>query len=823
VEAHKEAVRDEFRLRLVEDAFADARYAVRTLRRNPTFCTVAVLTIGIGVGATTSIFSIVDGVLLRSLPWPGAERLVVPRSVELKSGDQWSTAYADYLDWKAEGVFESASVFQAREMNLAGPETAERVEAAIVSTDFFGTLGLRPVLGRDFRADESEPDAPRVVVVSHQLWSRQLGADAFVLGRTLRIGGVPREVVGVLPPGKAFPFDAHAWVPLSIDPADRPDYERRDNFVFGSIARLKADRTLAETRAHLAALASRVAGDEPRTRAGVSVTAVPLLDFVVGDDLPRALWLFMAAVVLVLLIGCFNLANLLLGRAATRRREFAIRGAIGAGRGRLVRQLLAESLVLALAGGLVGVVLAAAGVRVLVALAPQDVPRLDGVSLDAAALGFALAACVISAFVFGLAPAAALASGRLAGALGDGDWRSTVGKRGRRARNLLASAEVALSLMLLVGAGLLLSSLRHLGNVDPGFDRKGVLTFALSLQGERYDDRVVRTETYRALLERTQAVPGVDQASIASALPLGGGGFYLGRSFLAEGEPDPPAGRELSGMWTAVGPGYFRTLRLPVLQGREFTASDTAESTPVMIVNQEFARRMFPAGGALGRRVQSSRDEKVLREIVGVTNDVRYFGAADKAQPLVYVPHSQDSYRSMVLVVRTAADAAAVTPAIRGLVREIDAGLALGQVRTMDEAFATSVASHRFGATLLTVFSAVALLLASIGLYGVISYAVAQRSREFGIRLALGARRRDISGLVLREGIALAVAGAAVGLVGALLASRTMAALLYGIQPTDHPTYGAVLALILGVATLASWLPAHRASRTDPMQVIRAE
>jgi putative ABC transport system permease protein len=658
------------------------------------------------------------------------------------------------------------------------------------------------------------------MVVSHELWSRQLGADPSVLGRTLRIGGVPREVVGVLPPGKAFPFDARAWVPLRIDPVDRPDYERRDNYIFGSIARLKTYRTLEETRAHLAALASRVAGDEPRTREGVSVTAVPLLDFVVGDELPRALWLFMAAVVLVLLIGCFNMANLLLGRAATRRREFAIRGAVGAGRGRLVRQLLAESLVLALAGGLVGVVLAAAGVRILVAMAPQDIPRLDGVSLDAAALGFALATCVTSAFVFGLAPAATLASGRLAGALGDGDWRSTAGARGRRARNLLASAEVALSLMLLVGAGLLLSSLRHLGKVDPGFDRKGVLTFALSLQGERYDDRVVRTETYRALLERMQAVPGVDQASIASALPLGGGGFYLGRSFLAEGEPGPPAGRELSGMWTAVGPGYFRTLRLPVLEGREFTASDTAQSTPVMIVNQEFARRMFPGGGALGRRVQSSRDEKVLREIVGITKDVRYFGASDETRPLVYVPDAQDTYRSMVLVVRTAA---AVTPAIRRLVREIDVGLALGQVRTMDEAFSTSMASQRFGATLLMVFSAVALLLASIGLYGVISYAVAQRSREFGIRMALGARRRDISAMVLREGIALALAGAAVGLGGALLASRAMAALLYGIQPTDQPTYGTVLALILVVATLACWLPAHRASRSDPMQVLRTE
>jgi predicted permease len=823
VERHREAVRDEARPRLLEDLGQDARYAVRVLRAAPGFALAAIGTIGLGIGAMTAIFSTVNHVLLRPLPFPAAERLVVPQARNLEDGSQWNVTYADYEDWKSGGVFAHAALYQPADWNVADDGGAERLSGAVVTPDFFATLGIAPALGRFFVAEEYDPAAGRTVVLSHELWQRRFGGDRGIVGRTLRIGGRPREVVGVAPAGMGFPDDAALWAPLRVTPGDA-DMARRDNYVFSAIARLKPSEPLGRARATLQSIAERVRRDHPVTRKGVTITAVPLVDYVVGEDLPLTLWLLMGAVSLVLAIGCLNVANLLLSRAAGRGRELAVRIALGAGGGRLVRQLLTESLVLALAGSVLGAGLAFAGVRALARRAPEGTPRIEELALDPRALLFALAVSLVAAVLFGLAPALGMARRAvLSPTLADDDRRSTAGVRGRRIRRALASGEVALSLVLLVGSGLLLKSLAELHSTDPGFTTTGVVTASLTLQGERYDSDATTIAAIGEMLDRVSALPGVRRAAAASALPLGGGGFYLGRSFLAAGRPEPPAGTEVSGMWTVVTPGYFSTLRIPVVRGREFTGADRADANPVAVVNREFARRMFPGENPIGKRIRSWRDENVLREIVGVTDDVRYMGAGDEIGPLVYVPHAQDTWSSMILVVSTDGSSGAAVRPIRAAVRAVDPALGLSDVQTMDEVFARSVAAQRFTASLLGAFAVIALLLACIGIYGVLAYGVAQRRREFGIRMALGARAADIRRMVAGEAAWITLAGLAVGLGLAVVATRGMSALLYGVRPTDGATYLAVCTVLAVVALAASWIPARRASRADPAEALRME
>jgi putative ABC transport system permease protein len=824
VERHKEAVRDEARPRLLEDLGQDTRYAVRVLRGAPGFTLVAIGTIALGVGAMTAIFSAVNHVLLRPLPFPASERLVVPQARSMEDGSQWNVTYADYEDWQANGVFARAAVYQPVDWNVADEREAERLTGAAVSSDFFATLGMAPTLGRFFVSEEFDPESPRVVVLSYELWQRMFAGDRAIVGKTLRIGGRPRQVVGVAPRGMAFPREAALWAPLRLSPADRPDLERRDNFVFSAIARLKPDEPLRRARAELESIAGRVAREHPVTRKGVTITAVPLIDYVVGEDLPLTLWLLMGAVSLVLAIGCLNVANLLLSRAAGRGRELAVRIALGAGGGRLVRQLLTESLILAVAGGVLGSALAYAGVRALALTAPEGTPRMEELSLDPRALLFALAVSILSAVLFGLAPAIGMARRAvLSPTLGEEDRRSTAGVRGRRVRKALASGEIALSLVLLVGSALLLKSLAQLYSVDPGFQTAGVTTASVVLQGERYDSASASVAAISEILDRVAALPGVRGSAAASALPLGGGGFYLGRSFLADGRPEPPAGAEVSGMWTVVTPGYFSTLRLPVVRGREFTSADRKGATPVAVVNREFARRMFPNEDPIGKRIRSWRDENLLREIVGVTEDVRYMGAGDEIGPLVYVPHAQDTWNSMILVIGTDGPTAPVIRALRSAIAEIDPGLGVSEVQTMEEVFERSVAPQRFTASLLGGFAGVALLLACIGIYGVLAYGVAQRRREFGIRMALGAGTGEIRRMVAREAARITAWGLGFGLALAFAATQGMSALLYGVRPTDGATYLGVCTVLTVVALGASWLPARRASRADPMEALRGE
>ena len=817
----EEREREMRRTEYLSELWSDVQYGARQLRCAPGFAAVAILTLGLGIGATTAIFSVVRGVLLRPLPYPAAERLVVPRSMDLSTGERWQVTYADYQDWRSAGVFSHVALYQPSNVNLGGEGPPERIEGTWVTEDFFATLGVAPTLGRTFRPDEFAVGSPRRAVISYGLWQRRFGGDPDIVGRPIRVTGVPAEVVGVMPRDMGFPSTAEIWFPIKIRPEDVASFERRDNYIFGGIARLAPGRTIEQTRSQLATLAARIARELPATRANISVTVTPLVGWMVGETMTRALWVFLGAVFFVLLIACVNVANLLMSRAAARGRELAVRASIGASRSRLVRQLLTESLVLALAGGALGFGLAWLGVRLLIALAPADLPRSAEIGIDPLVLLFAGGVSIFAAVMFGLLPALRGSREDAAAVLNESDRRTTSGVHGRHRRQLLVATELALSVVLLVGAGLLLRSFDRLRATDPGLRTDHVLTFSLSLQGEKYESDAVSEGAFRTLLDRLRALPGVDRAAITSALPVGGGGFYLGRAFLAEGRPEPPAGTDLAAQWVVASPDLFGTLDIPLLAGRTFTPQDDSTSTPVMIVNREFVRKMFPDGNALGKRVRSWRDENVYREIVGVVGNVRYFSAGDSIRPMVYVPLPQSLWHSMVVAVSTSLPPASLTPSVRAVVAQLDPDLAVDDVQTMEQALSDSMARSRFSAALLALFAALALVLAVVGTYGVLSYGVTQRRKEIGIRMALGARPGSVLGMVLREAGGVVVVGLAAGLLGAFALTRLMRGLLYEVSAMDTATYIVVAAILAAAAIVASLVPARQAASVDPVSAIR--
>ena len=803
----------------------DVRFALRQLRRSPGFTAVAVLTLAIGVGATTAIFSVVEAVLLESLPYPASDRLVVPESVDLANGNRSSSVtYGDFLDWQQDRVFDKVAVYWQINVNVAGGTAPERIQAVQMTEEFLPALGVMPTLGRFLRREEFVHGAPRRGLISYELWQRRFAGRRDVVGRPLRVTGVDVEIVGVLPQGLGYPQGVDLWLPLRVGPEElTPDYFlRRDNFIFNSVARLAAGRTLEATRARMTALAQRVSRAEPATRSETSMTATPLAAFVVGDNVPRTLWVLLGAVGLVLAIGCVNVANLLLARSAGRQRELGMRAALGAGRGRLLRQLLTESLVLGLAGGTAGIAVAWAGMRGILATAPADTPRLEGTSLDLPVLAFALGVSLLAAVLFGISPALRLTRTSWAAAGAESGTRAITAARGGK-RRLMVAIELALSLLLLVGAGLLMRSLGRLTATDPGFETARLLTFSLSLQGDRYDPEGSIATAFADIVERLDAVPGVERASLQTALPLGGGGFYLGRSFLFDGQPEPPASEATSAQWDVVTPGTFETLGIPLLRGRDFTAADRQGATPVMIVSEEMARQMFPRGDALGKRVRSWRDENVYREVVGIVGDVRVFGAGDEIRPVAYIPHRQNAWNIGMATLRTTGEPTAVVPAVRRALAAFDPELPIGNLQTMEDVLHSSVAPRRFAALLLSGFAVIALALALVGIYGVLSYEVAQRTREIGIRMALGSRRAEVLRLVVGEAATLAAIGVGAGAAVALLLARFVRPLLYETAATDPPTYLAATVLLAGMAILAAWVPAWRAARANPMSALRGD
>jgi putative ABC transport system permease protein len=708
-------------------------------------------------------------------------------------------------------------------VDVAGTDTPERVEGGQVSHEFFDVLGVTPIIGRTFRPEDHELRAPRVAILSYGLWQRALGGAADVLNRRIRVGGVPVAIVGVLGPRAMWPNDQDIWLPLKPGQFDEADLSRRDNMIFLSIARLNRGVPLETGRARVKAIAQRVAADHPEARKGWSSNLIPLRDYVVETELRKALVVLLGAVGVVLLIVCVNIANLLLARGTSRGRELAVRMALGAARGRLIRQLLTESLVVAALGGVLGIAIAVALVRALAMLAPDGVPFVTSMELNLPALLTAGALTLMSIAVFGVLPAVSGARQKPADSMKEGGAGSGTGRGTRRLRDALVVVEIALAVVLLVSAGLLVRSFGRIVSRSAGVDVDRVVAARVALTAARYPNDDDRVRFYAALTRELATLPGVTAAAATSYLPAGGGGFGLGRVFLIEGQPEPPSGVDYPAQWTVVTPDYFRTLGIPVVRGRAFTDNDASSSTPVAIINETLARRMFPQGDAIGRRIRSWRDENVLREIVAIVGDVRYAGLADQDRGLVYVPHQQNQWSQMTVAVRASGDPAALAASLRQTINRLDPNLGVGKLGTLTEFARASVARERFSATLLAGFAAVAVLLAAVGIYGVMAYVVALRSRELGVRAALGASPRELFGLVMQHGLILTAIGGTIGAAAALAAARAMSGLLFGIDSADPLTFAVALAVLPIVTLLACAAPGRRAARVDPMVTLRSQ
>ena len=804
----------------------DFRFATRVLLKSPAYSLVALVTLALGIGASVAIFSAVYAVLLAPLPYPDPGALVVPVSTNAARGfDRASVPYADYLDWREQrDIFTHVSVWQPTAVDVAGSTAMpERIEAAQVGEAFFDVLGVRPMVGRTFETADHDVKSARVAVISYGLWQRTLGGVPDVLDRDLRVGQVPVRIVGVLPADSIWPAEQQIWLPLR--PAQFPEdvRTRRDNFIFQAIARLAPGVTIAAGRTRVAAIAARVAQDHPESRKSWSSSLVPMRDYFVERELRDALLVLLTAVGVVLLIVCVNIANLLLARGTVRGREFAVRTALGASRVRLVRQLLIESLLLGAAGGALGVAVAAPFMSALRRLAPEGVPFVAAMTLNIPALVAAAALTLGSVVLFGILPAVAGSRQSPVAAMREGSAGTGAGTATVRLRDALVVAEMAMAVVLMVCAGLLIRSFTKIVNRDPGVAVDHVLAARVSLPAARYPKDDAATRFFETLTRELAAQPGIASASATSYLPAGGGGFDLGRVFLKEGQPEPPATTDYEANWNVVTPDYFRTLGIPLVRGRAFTDRDTASSPPVIVVNETFARRTFPAGDAIGHRIRSWRDENLLREIVGVVADVRYYGLGDADRALVYVPHRQNAWRVMVVAARTTGNPADFAPAMREAVARIDPNLAVGRLGTLAEFARASVARERFSAALLGAFAALSILLASVGIYGVMAYVVARRSRELGLRAALGASPWALFAQVAGRGLVLTAIGGTIGLAGALAAGRLLSGLLFDTAAADPLTIGAVAVLLPAITLAACAVPARRAARVDLIAALRAE
>ncbi|HEX8149356.1 MAG TPA: ABC transporter permease [Pyrinomonadaceae bacterium] len=805
----------------------DVRYAARTLSRQPGFAAVAVLTLALGIGANTAIFSVIDAALLRSLPYREPGRLVhLWESKRSRDFEQREASYPDFLDWRAQGpeVFDGLAGYTGRPFALADAGEATRTRGAAVTANFFDLLGVNAAAGRTFVAGEDGPEARRVVVISHGLWRRRFGGERSAVGREVTLDGHAYTVVGVLPAEFNFALlgDTEVWTPL----APTPDVAaRRYMHWLNVVGRLRRGVSLEAARAHLATVASRVERDDPGAHAGVGLRAVPLQEEFVGPVRP-VLFVLLGAVGFVLLIACVNVANLLLARSAARQKEVAIRAALGASRWRVVRQLLTESVLLSLAGGAAGLVLALWGVDLLVSLIPAarlaQMPYLQGLSLDRDVLLFACGLSLLTGVLFGLTPALSASRADLQGALKEGG-RSTVSRGSRRLRDLLVVAEVALALVLLVGAGLLMKSLVVMLRVDPGFDARNLLTMRVALPPSRYDEGGRAARFYEEVLRRVKAVPGVRGAALTSNLPLAGDGG-TGTAQVV-GRQTPAAELTESHMRT-VSANYFEVMGVPLFKGRAFDERDDAAAPPVLLVNKTYAERVFPGEDAVGRRVAFKFASDTQFEIVGVVGDEKVTSLDARTTPVIYFHTLQGPDSSAALVVRAdAADPLALAPAVRAEVRALDPEVPVFAVQTLEQMVAGSRAAfvRRYPAYLTGVFACVALLLALVGIYGVVSYTVAQRTHEIAVRVALGARTRDVLRLVLGHGLLLALGGIAVGAAGALALTRLLSGLLFGVSAADPAVYGLVALLLAAVALLACLVPARRATKVDPMVALRYE
>ncbi|HSB07966.1 MAG TPA: ABC transporter permease [Blastocatellia bacterium] len=807
----------------------DLRYGARMLLKKPAFTLIAVITLALGIGANTAIFSVVYAVLLRPLPYPEPDRLVMlwTRLEKIGLEQNW-VSEPEVLDFREQSqLLEGFGVVSGTSFVLTGSGEPEQLSGAEISTNFFSVLRADIKAGRDFSPDEEIPGAPRVAILSHSFWQTHFGGEQSILGNTIYLSGKPATVVGILPANFALmvpqealvPSNVDVWVPYAEDYAKK----NRDSHGLTVIARMKPGVTLAQAQEEMNGIAGRL---YPKyyTHTGFEVKVVSLHGDIVKKMRP-ALLVLLAAVGFVLLIACANVANLLLGRAAAREKELAIRAAMGAGRSRLLRQLLTESLLLAFLGGAGGVMLAVWGVDALLALSPPDLPRIEEVSIDTRVLAFTFAVAALTGVLFGLIPALKASRISLTQTLKEGS-RSVAGGGGHRLRQLIVVAEIALSLVLLVGAGLLMHSFFGLMRVDPGFDSHNVLTMKVQVPRTRYKDGPAVTAFFQQLLEKIQALPGVESAGAISQLPLSGdywGGTLTFEGVAANAERGNMASFEVD--QRAITPDYFTAMKTPLLEGRFFTSGDV-RAKPCAIIDETLARRLWPDTSPIGRRFTFGRfPEKpdTWIEIVGVVRHIRHHKLDANVREEVYYPHAIVSFTGMSLAIRTTTDPLSMAGAVRDTVRSIDRDQPVYRIRTMDEFVARALAPARFTLVLLLIFAGVAALLAVVGIYGVMSHAVTERTHEIGIRMALGAEARDVLKLVVGQGLLLTLAGVVIGLVASFAATRVMTGLLYGVGATDAVTFAVVPVLLTGVALAASFIPARRAMKVDPMVALRYE
>jgi putative ABC transport system permease protein len=812
----------------METLWKDIRFGFRMLLKKPGFTAVAVLALALGVGANTAIFSVVNGVLLRPLPFKDPDRLV--RLGEWsKEVPGMSISYPNFLDWRAQNhVFEGLAATQFGSYNLTGVDEPERLLGRNVSWNFFDVLGVRPAVGRGFRPEEDHAGAPRVCVISYSLWHRRFGSDQKVLGRAVTLNGEPYAVVGVLPAGYRFGTPTDVFVPIGLGETGEMMAPRDNHPGIYAVARLKEGVSFEQAEAEMKQIAARLAAAYPKENAEHGVTLTPLREYFVGD-IRTSLLVILGAVGFVLLIACANVANLLLARAASRYREIAVRTALGASRFRIVRQLLTESVILGLLSGTVGLLIAMWGVDVLRRASLDIIPTTADISLDRTVLFFTLGVSLLTGVLFGLAPAVQASKPELNEALKEGGRSGSEGSARNRVRSLLVVAEVALSLMLLVGAGLLVRSFMSLLRTQTGFEPRNLLTLSLSYKVGQGEGRKA-ANFFHAVEERVRALPGVEAVAVSNGVPMLGASET---SFQIEGRPPAEAGKRPFTVAYYPTHDYLKAMGIRLLRGRFFDEHDTQDSPLVAVIDEDFARLYFPGEDPVGKFFAGDPETNMPHsEIVGVVAHVKNYGldTPGPVQAEFYYSRDQvpDRFQPLLsdrvsLVVRTDGDPAAMAPSVRRAIQEVDPNEPVYNVNTMEQVLSDSVATQRLSMLLLAIFAGVALVLAAVGIYGVMSYAVAQRTHEFGIRMALGAEARDVLRMVVRQGMLLALCGVGAGLLGALALTRVMSSLLYGVSATDPLTFVGVPLVLAAVALLACLVPARRATKVDPMVALRYE
>jgi putative ABC transport system permease protein len=806
----------------MENLLSDTRYAIRNLLRRPAFTLIAVVTLALGIGANTTIFSTINALLLKPLPFPQLDRVVaIWDKVPSRGVMHNEVTFANYLDWQSQTQsFEQLALDRWWSANLTGIDPPERIQGFLVTANFFDAVGIKPVMGRNFSAEENQPGKDAVAIITHSLWQRRFGGDPNILNRTITVNSIVRTVIGVMPERFNYPKGAEVYAPI---PMTAELMKSRGNHSYYVIGRLKPGASIQGAQSEIDNISARLEQQFPETNKGWGATVFPIVADTVSEY-DTALWVMMGAVGFVLLIACANVANLMLARATGRQREIAVRTALGASRWRIVRQLLTESVIVALFGGALGVLIGFWGIDGLRAANPGDaakfIPGWYQIGINPRVLLFTLGLSVLSGLVFGLAPSLQMSKPNLNDSLKEGG-RHTSGSS-HRLRSSLVVFEVALSLMLLVGAGLLTRSFLSLLKTDPGFNPDHLLTMNLVLPAAKYKDDPSRSAFYNDLIQRVKTEPGVVSAALVNYIPLGGSNSS--DAYLIEGQPEPQPGQENDGRYRVATPDYFHTMGISITRGRAFTDQDKAGAPPVVMINEAFVRKHWPNENPIGKRIRfyGPLDRAPWMEVVGVIEDVKH-DLNLPVTPEYYLPHAQDPWNSMVLVARTSVDPASLAGALRQQVWAIDKDQPVYDVKTMQEVRSGSVVLYSFSSVMLGIFAVVALVLAAIGIYGVMAFAVTQRTQEIGIRMALGARTADVLKLVVKHGMKLALLGIVIGLAGSWALTRFIAKLLVGVQPTDLLTFSVVSLCLLVAAFIACYLPARRATKVDPLVALRYE